>query len=351
MAVGGDGAVRIPLSELAARIGGELVGGDGVDIAGVAGIDEAGDDEITYVAKPSLLARAEQGRAAAVIVPREVTVARKPIVRADNPRLAFAKALALFAPPTWAPKGVHPTALVGERFRTGEGVSIGPYCVVGDDVHLGDGVVLHAQAIVGDGCELGTATVVYPRVVLYPRVRLGERVTIHAGSVLGSDGFGYVPTDAGLHKMPQIGTVIVGDDVEIGANVTIDRATTDATMIGRGTKIDNLVHIAHNVIIGEDCIIVGQVGISGTVNIGDGVVLAGQAGVADHITVGAGARVCAQAGVVTDIPSGATVSGFPAMTHRERMRIEASARKLPRILRRIKAIERRLGIDEGDGET
>jgi UDP-3-O-[3-hydroxymyristoyl] glucosamine N-acyltransferase len=350
MAAGGESAVKIALAELAARIGGESVGGDAIEIAGAAGIEQATEDEVTYVGKQGLLARAETSRAAAVIVPREVTAARKPIIRADNPRLAFARALAVFAPPEHVPEGIHPTAIIGERLRSGHGLSIGPYCVVGDDVRLGDDVVLRAQAVVGDGCELGSGSMLYPRVVLYPRVRLGQRVIIHSGSVIGSDGFGYVETAEGLHKMPQVGNVIVGDDVEIGANVTIDRATTDATVIGRGTKIDNLVHIAHNVVIGEHCIIVGQVGISGTVTMGDGVVLAGQVGIVDHVTIGDGAKVCAQSGVMGDVPAGAVVFGSPAIPQRERMRIEASAKRLPGLLRRLKAVERRLGIKPDSGE-
>jgi len=350
MAAGGDTRMRIALRELADRIDGELLGGDGVEITGIAGIDQVAENEITFIGKPALLPRAEQSPAAAVIVPFEVTSAGKPIVRAENPRLAFAKALAVFAPSQPAPRGIHPTAIIGQRLRAGEGVSIGPYCVVGDDVTMGDRVVLHAQTIVGDGCELGADTVLYPQVVLYPRVRLGARVIIHSGSVLGGDGFGYVPTPTGLHKMPQIGTVIVEDDVEIGANVTIDRATTDATVIGRGTKIDNLVQIAHNVVIGENCIIVGQVGISGTVTIGDGVALAGQVGIVDHVTVGDGAQVCAQSGVMSDVPAGAKVFGSPAIAHRDRMRIEFSARQLPRLLRRIKLLEAQLGMETTESE-
>jgi UDP-3-O-[3-hydroxymyristoyl] glucosamine N-acyltransferase len=220
-------------------------------------------------------------------------------------------------------------------------VAIGPYAVIGDGVQLGDDVVVGSHAAIGAGVTIGARSWLADSVTLYPGTALGERVRVHAGSRLGCDGFGYVPGDEGHRKIPHVGRCIIGDDVEIGANSTIDRGSVDDTVIGAGTKIDNLVHVAHNVRIGRLCLIMAQVGIAGSVHMGDGCILAGQVGVSGHHDIGAGARLAAQAGVFGDIPAGETWSGYPARPHGEMLRAHAALFKLSGLLRRIeKLLER-----------
>ncbi|HUT73306.1 MAG TPA: UDP-3-O-(3-hydroxymyristoyl)glucosamine N-acyltransferase [Armatimonadota bacterium] len=333
----------LTLEQLAQKLGGEAVGPGELVIAGVSSYESAGGSDLAFVDSPRLLPLAERSRAAALIVPREIVSAAKPIIRADNPRLAFAQALDLFSPRRRPLPGVHPTTVMGADVEMAEGVYVGPYVVLGSGVRLGRGVELHALTFIGDNVEVGADTVLYPRVSVYHDVRIGARCIIHSGCVIGGDGFGFVQGACGERvKMPQVGTVLIEDEVEIGANCAIDRATTDATTIGRGTKIDNLVQIGHNVNIGRNCIIVAQVGLSGSVQVGDGAVLAGQAGVADHVTIGAGAKLCAQTGATGDVPADTVVSGFPARPHKERLKIEASLRKLPDALAELRALRRRV---------
>ena len=333
----------LTLREVAERLGGEAVGPAGLVIAGASSYESATESDLTFADSARLLPAIEQSRAAAVIVPREVESSAKPIIRTDNPRLAFAQALELFWPRRRPEPGLDRTAVIGANVQIGPRVYVGPYVVIGDGARLGSGVELHALACVGEGAAIGDGTIIYPRVNIYHDVRVGERCIIHSGCVIGSDGFGFVRGRCGEHvKVPQVGTVIIEDEVEIGANCAVDRATTDATVIGCGTKIDNLVQVGHNVRIGRNCIICGQVGISGSVEIGDGVVLAGQAGIADHVTVGSGATVCARAGVTADVAPGVVVSGYPARPHREQLKLEAAVRKLPQVLAELRALRRRI---------
>jgi UDP-3-O-[3-hydroxymyristoyl] glucosamine N-acyltransferase len=297
---------------------------------------------VTFVDSAKRLAEAEATQAAAILVPLEVTSSSKPIIRTASPRLAFAQALEAFAPPAARRIGIHPTAVIGADCDFGAGVSIGPYAVIGDCARLGAGVEVGALTSLGDDVVLGDGTRVHPGAVIYSRVTVGARVIIHAGAVIGSDGFGYIREQGALYKVPQIGTVVIEDDVEIGANVAIDRATTGATLVGRGTKIDNLVQIAHNTRIGQDCIVVAQVGISGSCRLGDRVVLAGQVGLVDHVAVGDDASVCAQAGVTSDIPAGTRVSGMPARPHRDQMKLQAALQRLPRLLTEVRDLQRQV---------
>lgn len=344
----------ITLSWLAEQLGGQLAGfpaeqaGDVAElpIRGVAGIDQANDWEITFIDSPAKLPQAEASRAAAIIVPLEVETAAKPIVRVKNPRLAFAEALGLFAPPTGMPLGVHPSAILGRGVRLGKEVAIGPYVVIGDGTEIADGVVIHPQCQIGEEATIGSDTLIWSQVVIGWGTQLGARCVLHSGVVIGADGFGYIWDGTQHRKVPQIGRVYVEDDVEIGANTTIDRATTGFTRIGRGTKIDNQVHIAHNVIIGENCIIAGKVGISGSARLGNRVTLAGQVGLADHVTIGDGATVLARSAVLTDLPAGSMSSGIPAYPHREYLRTEAATRKLPETLREIRELKARLAALE-----
>jgi UDP-3-O-[3-hydroxymyristoyl] glucosamine N-acyltransferase len=234
--------------------------------------------------------------------------------------------------------GVAATARIGKGATIGRRTSIGEYAVIGAAATIGDGVVIGAHSVIGDGVKIGSESRLWPAVTLYSGAVIGERVFIHAGARIGCDGFGYVFRDGAHQKIPHIGKCIIGDDVEIGANTTIDRGSIDDTVVGNGTKIDNLVHIAHNVRIGEKCLLMAQVGVAGSVTIGDGAILAGQAGISGHLTIGAGARLAAQAGVVGDIPAGETWSGYPARPHRESLRASAALFKLAGMMRKLEKL-------------
>jgi UDP-3-O-[3-hydroxymyristoyl] glucosamine N-acyltransferase len=239
-------------------------------------------------------------------------------------------------------KGVHPTAIIGENVKIGEDAWIQAYAFIGDNAQIGDRVVICPFVYIGAHTQIGAQTFIYPNVTIREDVRIGERVMIHSGTVIGSDGFGFAQVSDRHHKVPQIGTVIIEDDVEIGANVAIDRGLRE-TVVGRGTKIDNLVQIAHNVVIGEDCVIVAQVGIAGSTEIEDRVTLAGQAGVVGHIRIGADAQIAARAGISKDIPSGPCVwSGTPAVPHTKELRLQASMRKLPDLINQFREMEKKI---------
>lgn len=336
------------LQELAKALGAEFTGDRGdAEVLGVSGLDTAAPGRVTYVEDRRRLAEAEAGPALALIVSPQVADSPKALLRVANPRLAYARALALFVPDRSLPPGIHPTAQIGADVEIGEGAAVGPYCVIGDGARIGARAQLHPLVTLGPGAAVGEASVIYPNVAVYHEVVIGARVVIHAGSVIGSEGFGYAHDGEEHVHIPHAGTVVVEDDVEIGANVTIDRGTTGPTVVGRGTKIDNLVQIAHNVKIGRHCLLAGQVGLAGSATLGDGVVLGGQAGVSDHIVVGEGAAAGARAGLVTDIPSGAVVIGMPARPRAEQLRIEAAARRLPDLLRTVRELSRRVAELEG----
>lgn len=331
------------LKEIARLIGGEVVGDESIVITGVAGIKEAREGDITFLANPKYSPLLDKTRASAVVTSPEVEKTTRPIIRTENPSLAFTKIISSFAPcEVNHPKGIHPTAIMGKDVSLGEGVAIGPYAVIEDNVSIGDKAIIYAGCFIGHHAKIGSNTLIYPNVSIRERVTIGSRVIIHSGTVVGSDGFGFVSIKGKHHKIPQVGTVEIGDDVEIGANVTIDRARFDKTVIGRGTKIDNLVQIAHNVVIGEDSIIVAQAGISGSTTIGKGVTLAGQAGLVGHITIGDGAIVAAQAGVTKSVPADTTVSGYPAKEHETAKRINACIQNLPRLYKEITGLKKKI---------
>src|SRR3989338_8654026 len=301
------------LKEIAELIDGEVIGNGSTVITGVSGIKEAGEGDITFVANPKYFPLIEKTGASAIITSRDVKSSPKPIIRTDNPSLAFAKVISFTAPgESKHPKGLHPTAILGKDVSLGSDVAIGPYVAVEDNVSIGDKAIIYAGCFIGHHTKIGSDTLIYANVSIRERITIGNRVIIHSGTVIGSDGFGFAAIEGLHHKIPQVGTVEIGDDVEICANVTIDRARFDKTIIGSGTKIDNLVQIAHNVVIGENSIIVAQAGISGSTNIGKGVTLAGQVGVVGHITIGDNAIVMAQAGVSKSVPAETTVWGYPA---------------------------------------
>jgi UDP-3-O-[3-hydroxymyristoyl] glucosamine N-acyltransferase len=339
-------APRFTLAELAEQSGGRAEGDCGFVVSGVAGLSEAGPRDVTFVETARQAPAAAAGCAGAVFLPADVALPGRNLIRVDNPRLAFAKALALFHPAPPPPAGIHPSAVVEPGAEVDPTASVAAFCFVGAGARIGARAVLHPFVHVGPGTTIGDESLLHPGAIVRERVSLGARVIVHCGAVIGSDGFGYVHDGRQHHKIPQVGTVEIGDDVEIGAGSTVDRATTGATRIGRGTKIDNLVQIAHNVTIGAQAIIVSQVGISGSVTVGDGAVLAGQVGVVDHVDIGAGARVGAQAGVIGHVAAGATVAGFGPQRHGDFLRSQAVFEHLPRLRRRIIELEKRLAAAE-----
>ena len=335
------------LGELADLVSGELTGDPKIRISGAADIGDAQEGDIVFAETPKLLEAARRSQASAIIAHKDATNSTKPIIAVPNPRYAFAQVLQVFSPLRPRETGIHPTSVIGAVTSIGENPSIGFNTYIGRNTIIGKNVWIHPFVYIGDDVRIGDDCVIYPFVAVHSNITIGSSVIIHSGAVIGADGFGYIRVEDEHYKMPQIGSVVIGDNVEIGANVTIDRARTGKTEVGKGTKIDNLVHIAHNVKIGENCILVAQVGISGSVEIGDRVVLAGQAGVKDNVTIGDDAVVCAQTGVIGNIGPGAFVSGFPARPHKEQMRVQATQQKLPSLIRLIKDLEERVKKLEG----
>jgi UDP-3-O-[3-hydroxymyristoyl] glucosamine N-acyltransferase len=332
-------------------VGGTLRGNADAEVSGVAPLDRAERHHLSFLASPRYAAQLAGRAQGVVLVTPEL---------ADSPGDALARVIvakpqdallsllgALYPAPDHVP-GVHSTAVIGRGATIGERVALGPYVVVGAGATIGAGARLDAHVVIGDGVTVGADCHLQPGVTLYAGTRLGDRVRVHAGARIGSDGFGYVFRNGAHEKIPHVGGCVVEQDVEIGANTTIDRGSIDDTVIGAGTRIDNLVHVAHNVRIGRLCLIMAQVGIAGSVRIGDGVVLAGQVGIAGHHTIGDGARLAAQAGVFGDVPAGETWSGYPARPHREALRAQAASFRLPALLR---GIERLLAGGSGEDKT
>jgi UDP-3-O-[3-hydroxymyristoyl] glucosamine N-acyltransferase len=332
------------VAEIAARVGGEVLGDGSIQINAFALPETAKPGDLVFAETDGYFARAEQSAASAILADETLAANAntKVLIRVANPRVAFARLLALFFPPAKFEPGVHPSATISPSARVDPSAHIGPGCVISERVLIGARVVMQGGNHIGSDSALGDDTNLFPNVVVYPRSQLGNRVIIHAGTAIGSDGFGYV-LDEGVHrKVPQIGNVIIHDDVEIGANVTIDRGALGSTIIGRGAKIDNLVQIAHNVVIGEHCILISQVGVAGSTRIGNYTTLAGQVGVAGHLKIGSSVIVGAQSGVMSDIPDGEQWLGSPATPGRETKRVWVGWQRLPELLQRVSELEREL---------
>jgi len=331
------------VKDIAKALNGEVIGDDSLVIKGVSGIKEAKKGEIAFVANPKYLSLLKETNASAVITSRDVEDAPKTIIRTENPSLAFAKVISLFNPDEIERiKGIHPSSVIAKDVTLGEDITIGPFCVIEDGAKIGTGTILHAGVYVGAKAQIDKDCIIYPYVSIREKIIVGKRVIIHNGTVVGSDGFGFAKVKGMHRKIPQIGTVVIEDDVEIGANVTIDRARFDKTVIGRGTKIDNLVQIAHNVIIGEGSIVVAQAGISGTTVVGKNVTLAGQAGLVGHITIGDNAIVAAQAAVTKSVEANTCVSGYPAKPHQIAKRVNACVQKLPNLFKQVALLEKKI---------
>jgi len=331
------------LGEIASRIDGMVRGDPSPRVTGIKPLEEAGPQDLSFVAHPRYRRAARDSRAAGLIVAEEGIAPGRNLILVKNPYAALAAAMGLFYAEARPAPGISPLAVLGEGARLGRDISIGPFVVVGRGCIVGDRAALMPGVVLGDDVRIGEDTVLHPGVVVYSRSVLGARVTVHASSVVGSDGFGYAEAGGARTKIPQIGNVVVEDDVEIGACSTIDRATFGSTVVGQGTKIDNLVQIGHNVTIGEDSVLVAQSGIAGSTRLGRGVILAGQSGVAGHLSVGERSVVGAKSAVLQDVPPGSFVVGHPATDHRDWKRSHAAPRRLPDLVRAVSRLEQARG--------
>lgn len=329
----------ITAAELAEKIGAALVGDGGVKIFGIRRPEDAEAGAVVYAEKPKDILKLEGRKFSAVICSKAARVPGAPaLLRCDNPKAGFAAAMRFFYPPETFEGGVHPSAVIEDGAVVYPSASVGANCFVGAGSLLEAGAALRPNCYVGRNVKIGENCVLYPNVTVLDRCELGKRVILHSGVVIGADGFGYV-REEGMHvKVPQVGNVALEDDVEIGANSAVDRATLGTTRVGRGTKIDNLVQVGHNVTIGNDCVICGSVGISGSVEIGDNVVMGGQVGVSDHVKIGGGCILGGRTAVLEDIPDKSFYSGFPARPHRRTMKIFSALDKLPDLLPEIERL-------------
>jgi UDP-3-O-[3-hydroxymyristoyl] glucosamine N-acyltransferase len=331
--------MALTTGQVAAQLRGELIGDANIVLTGIAPAESARPGNLTFAESDRYFAAAEQSQAAAILVSGPFTSSQKTLIRVANARVSMARLLPVFFPAEPHPQGIHPSAVIDASAQIDATAHVGPNCVVGPRVRVGARSVLMAGNYLGRDCRLGDDVCLFPNVLIYPRSEIGNRVVIHGGSVIGSDGYGYV-FDEGIHrKILQLGNVVIQDDVEIGANAAIDRAALGSTVIGQGTKIDNLVHVAHNVVIGRHCLIMGQVGFAGSTRLGDYCVIASQSGIAGHLTLGKQATVGAKSGVMRDIPDGGTVLGIPAMPDKQTKRSWIGIQQLPETTRRLRQLE------------
>ena len=333
---------KATLEELAVLVGGKVDGDRTLEVEGIDSLEEAGEGELTFLAELKHAPRLQKTRASAAIVPLSLPPFSKPVIRTPNPYLAYAKVQAFFHHRPYVPRGIDPRAFVGQGVKLGRDVSIYPFVYIGDGSEIGERAVLYPGVYLGESVQVGEESVLFPNVVVMDRCFIGKRVIIHPGTVIGSDGFGFAQDGARYVKIPQVGVVIIEDDVEIGANCAVDRAAMGKTWIKRGVKTDNLVQVGHNVIIGEDTVLVAQVGIAGSTEVGNRVALGGQAGVVGHIKIGDGAMIGAQAGVGQDVAPGQILSGSPAFPHKQWLRAQASFPKLPEMRRSLAELEKKI---------
>lgn len=329
------------VQELAAFLKGTLVGSGDAMIEDVKSLAEAGEKDITFAVDP-YTEYLPQVHAGAVIVEKEVPAGDNTLIVVENPRLAFSQLLVLFHPRQSVTRGIHPTAIIDPSARIGDDAAVMPYAFIGKNVEIGRGVTIYPNVFIGDHVKIGDGTVLYPGAVIHENCVLGKRNVIRAHAVIGGEGFGFA-TEKGIHtRIPQIGNVILGDDVEIGACTCIDNATLGATKVGRGTKIDNLVHLGHNVEIGEDCFLIAQTGIAGSTKAGNHVIFAGQTGCTGHITIGDNAVFAGKSGITGNVKGNAIYAGFPARPHMEWSRTQVYLKHLPEMAKTVKALQKKI---------
>jgi len=339
----------LALSQLAGKLGAEVIGDGDHEVCGVRPLDAAGPEHLSFLHNPKYVEEARSSTAGAVLVADPAVLPDRNLLVCPEPYLALARALELFHPSTRPEPGIHPSAVVGVDVVLGDEASIGPLASVGASAKLGERSIVGPGCVLGRGVAVGADCVLHSRVVIEDGCRVGDRCIIHSGTVIGSDGFGFATVDGVHHKVPQVGIVVLEDDVELGANVCIDRAALGETRIGRGTKVDNLVQIAHNVEVGEHCLLVAQVGISGSTRIGHHTVFAGQSGCSGHLSIGSGVVLVARAAAYKDVPDGATMAGAPARPHREWLKANANLQRLDGLRRKVKELEARLSeMEESD---
>ena len=341
ISIGGEDDLVLTADAIATAIGGTLLGDPTAAVRRIAPLDRATADDLSFLASPRYAPLFAESSAGVVLVAPELAAtpgsARARIV-VGKPHDALLSLIPRFYRVPARVAGVHPTAVIDRGARLAEDVAVGPYAIIGGGAMIARGATVAAHVVIGAGVEVGEGSQIHPAVTAYPGTRIGRRVIVHAGARLGSDGFGYVFREGKHDKIPHVGRCVIEDDVEIGANTTIDRGSIDDTVIGAGTKIDNLVHIAHNCRLGRLCLVMAQVGMAGSVRVEDGAIIAGQVGISGHHTIGKGATLAAQAGAFGDIPAGETWSGYPARPHKEALRAQAALFKLPSLLRRIERL-------------
>jgi UDP-3-O-[3-hydroxymyristoyl] glucosamine N-acyltransferase len=335
-------ATTLTAAAVAEHVQGALVGDGSVALTGLAAAADAGAGDLTFAEKDSYLVAADRSGASAILVSGDGAGSAKVLIRVPNVRVAVARLLPLFYPSVRPAAGVHPSAVIAASARVDPSAHVGPNVVVGENAEVGARTALLGGNDLGAGCRVGADCTLFAHVVIYPGCVLGDRVSIHAGSVIGADGYSYVFDQSFHRKIPQVGTVVIGDDVEIGANACIDRAAFTVTTIGAGTKIDNLVHIAHNVTIGKHCLIMGQVGFAGSTTVGDYAVVASQAGIAGHLSIGRQATIGAKSGVMRDVPEKGVVLGIPAVADKQAKRQWIATQQLPDLIRRVRELEKLL---------
>ena len=330
------------LSEIAERLGGRLMGSEDPLISGVASLEDAGPGDLTFLADRRNLDKLGECRAGGILVGPDVDNPGIPAIAVEQPFHSFALFLEDFqvARDRVFPPEVHPSAVIHESATIHPSVAVGPFCVVGAGCRIGEGTRLGPHVCLGPDVTIGRDCLVYAQVTIREGCRVGNRVILHAGCALGTDGFGYLPTPQGPRKVPQVGIVVLEDDVAVGACSCVDRATTGQTLIGAGTKIDNQVQIGHNVTVGRSCAMSAQTGISGSCVLEDGVTLGGKVGIGDHLRVGKGAKVAGMSGLIRDVPPGGTVFGYPALEFKESFRLVGALRKLPELLKRVARLEK-----------
>jgi UDP-3-O-[3-hydroxymyristoyl] glucosamine N-acyltransferase len=348
-------ATTLTLAEVAQITGGRVMGDAATRIRGVAPLQQAGPEQLGLLSGRGYVLEARRSRAGALFVSAALVDAvgddARPRVVVEDAQAALVPLLQHLHPTAEPEPGIHPTAVLGQSVSLGAGVGIGPYAVLGDDVVVGDGARVGPHVVVGDGCRVGEGSVLHPGVTLYPGTVLGRRVVVHSGARIGVDGFGYAFVDGQHRKVPQVGRAILEDDVEVGANTCVDRGSIGDTVVGAGSKLDNLVHIAHNVTLGETCAFAAQVGVAGSTHFGRGVLAGGQAGISGHLEIGDGARIAAQAGITGNVDPGKTVMGYPARRQRDYLKASALTYRLPDLFREVRALRKeleRLAEEEGD---